>query len=197
MGKLHYKESPTPAQKSSFAPYLAEDEELILITGLSQAYIRSKFIMYMLFPGIIGFGAGFLIGNILGIDQFQSFLVATFLMIVFALFKTLHLFHSNRYLLTTRRAIIKKGFFSVKLMAALYDKITHLEVDQGFIDRLLLHHGTIIVNTAGSNKDEIILKYVDYPMEFKNLMDRLISREREQYGTRGGTINTVEGEIIS
>lgn len=197
MGKLHYKESPTPAQKSSFAPYLAEDEELILITGLSQAYIRSKFIMYMLFPGIIGFGAGFLIGNILGIDQFQSFLVATFLMIVFALFKTLHLFHSNRYLLTTRRVIIKKGFFSVKLMAALYDKITHLEVDQGFIDRLLLHHGTIIVNTAGSNKDEIILKYVDYPMEFKNLMDRLISREREQYGTRGGTINTVEGEIIS
>jgi|SRR3989344_207391 len=197
MGKLHYKESPTPAQKSSFAPYLAEDEELILITGLSQAYIRSKFIMYMLFPGIIGFGAGFLIGNILGIDQFQSFLVATFLMIVFALFKTLHLFHSNRYLLTTRRVIIKKGFFSVKLMAALYDKITHLEVDQGFIDRLLLHHGTIIVNTAGSNKDEIILKYVDYPMEFKNLMDRLISREREQYGIRGGTINTVEGEIIS
>ena len=197
MAKLHYKESPTPAQKSSFAPYLAEDEELILITGLSKAYIRSKFIIYLLFPGLIGFGLGFLAGKLLNIDQFQSFLVATFLMIVFATLKTLHLFHANRYLLTTRRVIIKKGFFSVKLMAALYDKVTHLEVDQGFIDRFLLHHGTIIVNTAGSNKDEIILKYVDYPMEFKNLMDRLISREREQYGMRGGIITTVEGEILN
>lgn len=196
MAKLHYKESPTPAQKSSFAPYLAEDEELILVTGFSKAYIRSKFIIYLIFPGIIGFGLGFLAGKILGIDQFQSYLVATFLMIVFALLKTMHLFHANRYLLTTRRVIIKKGLFAVKLTAALYDKVTHLEVDQGLIDRFLLHHGTIMVNTAGSNKDEIILKYVDYPMEFKNLMDRLISREREQYG-RGGVVNTVEGEILN
>lgn len=197
MAKLHYKESPTPSQKSSFSPYLAEDEELILVTGLSKAYIRSKFILYLLFPGIIGFGLGYLSGKLLGIDQFQSYLVASFLMIVFAFLKTLHLFHANRYLLTTRRVIVKKGLFAVKLTAALYDKITHLEVDQGLIDRFLLHHGTIIVNTAGSNKDEIILKYVDYPMEFKNLMDRLISREREQFGGRGGMINTVEGEILS
>ncbi len=53
---------------------------------------------------------------------------------------------------------------------------------------------TVAELTAAVN---VMLKYVDYPMEFKNLMDRLISREREQYGIRGGTINTVEGEIIS
>jgi len=197
MAKLHYKESPTPAQKSSFAPYLAEDEELILITGLSKAYVRSKFIIYLLFPGLIGFGLGFLLGKVLEIDQFQSFLAACFLMFVFAFIKTLHLYHANRYLLTTRRVIIKKGLFAVKLTAALYDKITHLEVEQGMVDRFLLHHGTIIVNTAGLNKDEIVLRFVDYPMELKNLMDRLISREREQYGGRGGVINTVEGEIIN
>lgn len=197
MAKLHYKESPTPAQKSSFAPYLSEDEEIILVTGLSKAYIRSKFIIYLLFPGIFGIIFGLGLGKIFGVDSTFSIVVGISLMILLAFLKTLHLFHANRYLLTTNRVIIKRGLFAVKLTAALYDKITHLEVDQGLVDRFLLHHGTIFVNTAGLNKGEIILKYVDYPMELKNLMERLINREREQFGSRGGTISTVEGEILT
>ena len=70
-------------------------------------------------------------------------------------------------------------------------------VDQSIIDRLLLHHGTIVVNTAGVSKGEIVLKYVDYPLELKNLLERLINREREQFGLRGATLTEVEGEIIS
>ncbi|MBI2017969.1 PH domain-containing protein [Candidatus Daviesbacteria bacterium] len=197
MAKLHYKESPTPAQKSSFASYLAEDEELILVTGLSQAYIRSKFIMYLMWPGAIFFGLGLGLGWLLHFTQTAVLIVSSILGILAATLKTWHIYHANRYLLTTRRVIIKKGLFAVKLYAALYDKITHLEVDQGFIDRLFLHHGTIIVNTAGLNKGEIVLQYVDYPMELKNLMERLINREREQFGLRGGPVSTVEGEIIS
>lgn len=197
MVKLHYKESPTPAQKSSFAPYLAEDEELILVTGLGKVYMRQKFLIYLILPGIIFGALGFGLGVVLGLERNIALGVGAVLTIAVGLLKTLHHYHANRYLLTTRRVIIKKGFFSVKLTAALYDKITHLEVDQGFIDRLFLHHGTIIVNTAGLNKGEIILHYVDYPMELKNLMERLINREREQYGGRGGTTSTVEGEILN
>lgn len=197
MAKLHYKESPTPAQKSSFAPYLAEDEELILVTGLGKTYLRSKFIIYFIFPGIILGSLGFGLGKLLKWDMPQVLILASVLMLLMAFLKTLHLYHANRYLLTTRRLIIKQGLFGVKLTAALYDKITHLEVDQAFLDRLLLHHGHIIVNVAGMHKGEIILRYVDYPMELKNLMERLINREREQYGLRGGTVTTVEGEIIS
>ena len=109
----------------------------------------------------------------------------------------MHTYHSNRYLLTTRRVVIKKGIFGVKLSATLFDKITHLEVDQSFVDRLLLHHRSIVINTAGMNKGEINLKFVDYPMELKNLLERLINREREQFGLRGATLEEVEGEIIS
>lgn len=118
-------------------------------------------------------------------------------MFLAALLKTMHIYHANRYLLTTRRVLIKKGLFSVKLMAALFDKITHLEVDQSLVDRLLMHHGTIIINTAGMNKGEIMLKYADYPLELKNLLERLINREREQFGLRGATLTEVEGEIVS
>lgn len=197
MAKFHYRESPTEKQKNSFKNYLSEDEELVLVTGLSRAYIRSKFLMYILFPGMVFLGLGLGLGWLLGIDKIWALIIGMGLMFLAATLKTMHLFHSNRYLLTTRRVVIKKGLFSVKLMAALYDKITHLEVDQSFFDRLLLHHGTIIVNTAGLNKGEMVMRFVDYPLELKNLLERLINREREQFGLRGATLTEVEGEIIS
>lgn len=197
MAKFHYKESPTPGQKKAFAPYLSEDEELVLVTGLSKAFTRSKFVICLLFPGVIFFGFGLGLAWLLGLSKGSAIALASAALFLSALLKTLHVYHANRYLLTTRRVIIKQGLFSVKLTAALYDKITHLEVVQNVIDRLLLHHGSIIVNTAGLNKGEIVLRYVDYPMEVKNLLERLINKEREQFGQRAASITTVEGEILS
>ena len=197
MAKFHYRESPSETQKKAFAPYLSEDEELVLVTGLSKAYIRNRLAVYFLFPGMIFgaivFGATWMLRAGTGI----SLLLALISTAVVAALYTMLLYHANRYLFTTRRVIIKRGLFSVKLTAALFDKITHLEVDQAFFDRLLFHHGAIIINTAGLNKGEIVLKYVDYPMELKNLLERLINREREQFGLRGVTLSSVEGEIVS
>ena len=196
MAKFHYRESPTQKQKETFKKYLSEDEELVLATGLSHAFMRNKLIIYMLFPGMLFFGLGIGIGWLLGIGKIWALIWGLVGLVSSSTLKTMHLYHSNRYLLTTRRVVIKKGIFGVKLSATLFDKITHLEVDQSFIDRLLLHHGSIIINTAGMNKGEINLKYVDYPMELKNLLERLINREREQFGLRGATLTEVEGEII-
>lgn len=197
MAKFHYRESPTQKQINAFKKYLSEDEELVLVTGFSKAYIRSTFILFFIFPGLIFALAGLGLAWLLGLSKTWAISLAVFLMVLSALLRTLHVYHANRYLLTTRRVIIKKGLFAVKLTAALYDKITHLEVVQGLVDRFLLHHGTIIVNTAGLNKGEIVLKFVDYPLEIKNLLERLINREREQFGLRGATLTEVEGEIIS
>lgn len=197
MVKFHYKESPTLGQKKAFAPYLSEDEELVLVASFSKAYIRSKFVFYLIFPGLLFFGFGLGLSWLLGFGKVWALVVSLSAMFISALLRTLHVYHANRYLLTTRRVVIKKGLFSVKLTAALFDKITHLEVVQNVLDRLLLHHGSIIVNTAGLNRGEIILRYIDYPMEIKNLLERLINRERERFGLRGTTISTVEGEIIS
>ena len=197
MVKFHYRESPSANQKKAFSKYLSEDEELVLVTGLSKAYIRSNLIIYLLFPGLLAFALGLGVSWLLSLDKIWAFTLATSAMFLAAILKTMHLYHANRYLLTTKRVIIKQGLFSVKLTAALYDKITHLEVMQGVMDRLLLHHGSIIVNTAGANKGEIVLRFVDYPMEIKNLLERLINKEREQFGSRAASITTVEGEIIS
>lgn len=197
MAKFHYRESPTQKQKDAFRKYLSEDEDLVLVTGFSKAYIRSKFIIYLLFPGMLFLGLSLGLGWALGMDKILALALGTVLMFLSAVIRVMHVYHANRYLLTTRRVIIKKGLFSVRLTAALFDKITHLEVDQSMVDRLLMHHGTIIVNTAGLNKGEIILQSVDYPLELKNLLERLINREREQFGLRGVNLTEVEGEIIS
>lgn len=197
MAKFHYRESPTPKQKKTFAKYLSEDEELVLVTGLSHAYLRNKFIMYLLFPGVI-FGLVFGgLGFLLGFEKVWIGILAALATIIASLLKTAHEYHSNRYLLTTRRVMVKQGLFSVKLTAVLFDKITHLEVDQSFFDRILLHHGNVIISTAGMNKNEIILKFLDYPIEFKNLLERLINREREKFGGGAVTISAVEGEIVN
>lgn len=194
--KFHYRDSPTPKQKKSFAPYLSEDEELVLVAGLSKAYLRSKFATYLLFPGLVFLALGLGIGWVLGVDKIATLVVAALLMILAAVLKTMHIHHANRYLLTTKRVIIKRGLFSVKLTAALFDKITHLEVAQTFVDRFLFHHGSININTAGLNQGQIVLRFIDYPLEIKNLLERLINREREQLGMHSQNVTTLEGEIV-
>ena len=196
MKKLHYKESPSEKDKKAFAPFLSEDEDLILVTGFSKIHLRSKFIIALLLPGgiplLIGLGLAYLFEFNLGIGLMLGLIGA----ILVAILRVMWSYHANRYLLTTRRVVIKKGLFAVKLTSAMYDKITHLEVDQSFIERALMHHGKIIINTAGLNKGEIILSFVEAPLELKNLLERLINREREQFGLRGGSVTAVEGEVL-
>lgn len=196
MARLHYRDAPTADERKAFARFLAEDEELVLATGFGKLYIRSYYMVVLAWPGFIFLGAGLGLAYFLNFNLGYGLLIGLITASLAAFLKTRLLYHANRYLLTTRRVIIKKGVLTIKLTSALYDKITHIEVVQSFFDKLFMRHGTIIINTAGMSKDEIILKYVDYPIEFKNLLERLINREREQFGLRSGPVVTVEGEVV-
>lgn len=196
MSKLHYQEAVSEQEKKAFAPFLAEDEELVLATGFGKPYLRSRFMFHLIWPGIIPMGAGMLLAYLLNVNLGYGLLAGLLGAAVLAVMRTMHIFHANRYLLTTRRVIIKKGIFAVQITSALYDKITHIEVKQPFFDKIFMHHGTIVINTAGMNKSEIALNYVEYPVEFKNLLERLINREREQYGIHSGPVVTLEGEVV-
>lgn len=197
MAKFHFQDAPKEKDIKAFSKYLSEDEELILVTGLSGAFIRQEFIIYLLIPGLIAGLTGAVSGWFLGISKEWTAVLAASLTFLAAMIKTLHTYHSHRYLLTTRRVMIKTGLLSVKLSTALFDKITHIEVDQSLMDRLFLHHGNIIINTAGISKNEFVLKYVDYPIELKNLLERLINKEREQMGRKFESLSAVEGEVVS
>ncbi|KKQ67004.1 MAG: hypothetical protein US86_C0002G0121 [Candidatus Daviesbacteria bacterium GW2011_GWA2_38_24] len=196
MAKQYYKEQASLKEKQSFAKYLAEDEELIIATSFSSTYLRQRFIIQLVLPGAVFVLLGLGLSYFYKFDLLWGLLLGLMLSILFSLIKTWVTYQANRYLLTTRRVIVKRGFFTVKLASALYDKITHIEVDQSFVDRMFLHHGTILVHTAGSNSDEIVLQYVESPIEFKNILERLINREREQYGRQMSPVVALEGEVV-
>jgi len=182
--------------KKAFDEFLSEDEEMVLATGFGKNYIRHKFVYLLLWPsGLVIVGVTALLYYLeynLGIAMLVGLTAGT----IIALLLTIWHYHANRYILTTRRVIIKKGLVSVHLTSALYDKITHIEVEQGVLDRLIMKHGNIIINTAGGNKDQIHVTAIDEPIKFKNLLERLINRERERFGTQSGPVVTLEGELV-
>lgn len=187
-------ENRGPKEKKAFKDFLSEDEELVLATGFGKNYMRHKFAYYSMWPGgillAIGFGLAYYFQFNLGVGLLAGFIAAS----LYALAQAVWHYHANRYLLTTRRVIIKKGLLSVNLTSALYDKITHIEVEQGVLDRLIMKHGNIIVNTAGGNKDQILISAIDEPIQFKNLLERLINRERERFSGQNGPV--VTGELV-
>lgn len=196
MGKQAFKEGASAGEKKSFARYLAEDEELIIAAGYGKNYLRNRLCFYIIIPGTFFMLLGLTAAYFLEFNLGYGLLAGLGGAILIAVLKVVLLYHAHRYLLTTRRVIVKSGFFTVRLTSALYDKITHIEVDQSFLDRIIMHHGSIIINTAGMNKGEIRLDYVDSPIEFKNLLERLINREREQYGRPTGPVVALEGEVV-
>lgn len=189
-------ENRAPKEKKAFKDFLSEDEELVLATGFGKNYMRHKFAYYSMWPGgllmIAGLGLAYYYQFNLGVGLLAGFIAAS----TYALIHSVWHYHANRYLLTTRRVIIKKGLLSVRLTSALYDKVTHIEVEQSVVDRWLLKHGNIIINTAGGNKDELHIKAIDEPIEFKNLLERLINRERERFSGQNGPVVTLEGELV-
>ena len=182
--------------KKAFEEFLSEDEEMVLATGFGKNYMRHKFIYLFLWPGGIGIALGWGLAYFMQFNIGLGILGGMILSSIWALILSIWHYHANRYILTTRRVIIKKGLISVKLVSALYDKITHIEVDQGIMDRLIMKHGNIIVNTAGGNNDEIKISNIDEPIKFKNLLERMINRERERFGTQSGPVVTLEGELV-
>jgi hypothetical protein len=89
--------------KKAFGAFLSEDEELVLATGFGANYLRHQFALFMMLPGgiawLIGAGVAYLYQFNIGYGLLAG-LVAS---MVFAYLKTVWLYHSHRFLLTTRR----------------------------------------------------------------------------------------------
>jgi len=196
MSKKHYTETATEQAKKSFRPFLSDDEELVIVTGLSHIYLRQQFMVFLIVPGAVFILIGLAVAYFMGWNLWVGISLGTLLDILISVYKMMLTHHAHRYLLTTRRVIVKQGYFSVRVISALYDKITHIEVEQGFTDRVLLNHGKIIINTAGTTKDEMILEYIESPVEFKNILERLINNERQQNGRQPTSLQPIEGEIV-
>lgn len=153
---MYYLDKPIKEKlKSKLAKFLAPGEEVILATGIGRRYIQTK-----------------LIGSILTIPLIIG---------IIGLFRVLYLMHAISYILTSRRAIVKKGIYSIKLVSIPYDKITHIAIAQTAMERYGLNSGKVSIFTAGYDQREIILEHVESPIEFKNILEDLMIKERQLY----------------
>ncbi len=76
---------------------------------------------------------------------------------------------SKTYYLTTYRVYLEYGIIYKRKISILFKKIDHLNTRRGFLNKLL-NNGTIVVNTRGSNKPELIIENIkDYDAFFKEL----------------------------
>lgn len=181
MSKSHYTDPPSEKQIKKNEQYISDDEEIVILTGLSEHYIKHKavilFSIWLLIFYIGGFVANFFLKQNIFLILATAILLATFLTAI----QVYILAESVRYILTNKKLVVKKGYFQINIYSAAYDKITHIEVDQGIVDRIFFHYGHIMVHTAGQSSKEIELSHIDAPIEFKNVLERLIHHERKNY----------------
>ena len=99
--------------------------------------------------------------------------VGIFTLIVAIFYHFYYLKIANVYILTDKRIIVKKGWLSNRTISIDYGNITDITVHENFIYRLLTCSGDMIINTAGTDKAEVVLQHIDNPHEVKNIIDEL------------------------
>ncbi|MDZ4784774.1 MAG: PH domain-containing protein [bacterium] len=178
----HYQGPVSVKRKKQFAHYLNDDEEMVTFTTVSSHYLVHKFVFHFLAASLITFPVFFLVQRVLSFDLNFGLGGALVLALVYACQRYYFTKEGIQYILTNKRLIVQTGYFQVTLCSASYNKVTHIEVRQGVMDRLFYKYGKIIVGTAGSDQKSIVLDYIGQPVAFKNIMEGLIASERQEYG---------------
>lgn len=149
---------PTDKQRKKLAKYLAKGEEIVYVCGIGNRYYYSKLLSSLPFAFVL-----------VGLPS---------------LLKILKKRHSLLYIFTNHRVLVKHGIFSLELLSAPYDKITHITVSQSFFNRLFLRAGDVIINTAGPTPVKVELEHIEGPFAIKNLLEELITQEKESFEAR-------------
>lgn len=152
---------------------------MVRFDGLSVIYLFRVFVYKFLFPGLILIIAAVLAGPALGHEPVYSLLAGYLAAFLLAFLLTYFVAKGTQYILTDKRLIKQEGYFEVSLTSAVFDKITHIEVRQSFLEKSLYHYGTVVVYTAGSQNKEIVIKNIKEPMKFKNHLEKLINNSQK------------------
>lgn len=80
---------------------------------------------------------------------------------------------SNAYAFTNKRVLIHKGWLSTVTTSVDYSKITDVSVIEKFFERILLRSGELLINTAGTSNEEIVLKHIATPHDVKKELDEI------------------------
>ena len=112
----------------------------------------------------LGIVVSFLIGVLVGLKViWLGALIFLFGLFHFGWF----LKKANAFAFTSKRVVVHRGLFGTETTTVDYDKITDVKVREPFLEKVFLKSGSLIINTAGTPKPEIVLKHVPEPYELK------------------------------
>lgn len=83
---------------------------------------------------------------------------------------------AHRYAFTSKRVIVRRGWLSTKMFAFDYGQITGVVVRENFLEKILLRTGTLAIDTAGTDRVEVVLQHVERPYELQKKLNAMRSK---------------------
>lgn len=141
---------PSKSQKRRLEKLLGKGEEIVLVTSIGNRYFWLK-ILWLLPLAFL----------IVGIPKLGALV---------------RMRQSYTYALTNRRFLIVRGIFSRKIVTAPLTAITHVTIEQSFLQRFLFNTGHLVIITAGFDQREIVIENIGDPVEFKIMIEELTQK---------------------
>lgn len=148
---------PTAKELKKLKKYLTENEEVIFFSGISQRY----YVIQLIFWTPLAF-------MLFGMPKLMSILRKK---------------KEISYAITNRRFLIIEGIFSKKVTSAPIHRVTHVTVEQSFLERFIYNSGDLDIVTAGYDKHAIVMEKVADPVKLKVLFEELSYANRTKSKT--------------
>jgi len=175
------KEVPK-GQKKRLSKLLSSGEEIVYVTGIGTRYFILTLLFLLFIPLILTYVAIFMFFGVLTIPDYDWLKYFGFIPLLLLIYNTPKYTHIIRmkqsftYALTNRRFLIVRGIFSRKIVTAPLTAITHVTVEQSFMQRFLFNTGHLVIITAGFDQREIVIENIGNPLEFKILIEELTEK---------------------
>lgn len=173
---------PTKSQKKKLSKLLSSGEEVIYVTTIGKRYFYINLLILLFIPLILTYVAIFMFFGVIEIPNFSYLKYLGIIPLVLLVVNTPKYSHLIRmrqsftYALTNRRFLIVRGILSRKIVTAPLTAITHVTVEQSFLQRFLYNTGHLVIITAGFDQREIVIENIGNPLEFKILIEELTEK---------------------
>lgn len=173
---------PTKSQKKKLSKLLSRGEEVVYVTTIGKRYFYINLLILLFIPLVLTYVAIFMFFGVIDIPNFSYLKFLGIIPIVLLVVNTPKYSHLIRmrqsftYALTNRRFLIVRGILSRKIVTAPLTAITHVTVEQSFLQRFLYNTGHLVIITAGFDQREIVIENIGNPLEFKILIEELTEK---------------------
>lgn len=179
---------PTKSQKKRLSKLLSRDEEVMYVTGIGPRFFYISLLIQLFIPLALTYIAMFMFFGVITLpnyDWLKYFGIIPLVLLIYNTPKYSHLIRMKQsftYALSNRRFLIVRGIFSRKIVTAPLTAITHVTVEQSFLQRFVYNTGHLVIITAGFDQREIVIENIGNPLEFKILIEELTEKIEDTWG---------------